>query len=188
MDAATRRVRFVDATGAGASVVHLQADGARSRVVAILAQHLRVLSFAVGDSGAASLDALTLELADALSQQAHESIGVIADATAADTALALAVARPELVRALALVAPSVPGGALAALKAPVLALFGTRQAPAQIGRKMREAIANCHVVFVYDADHDMANERPEAVASVLREFLIAGDRFLVTDKSGKLYP
>ena len=188
MDAATRRVRLVDAAGAGASVVHLQADGAPSRVVAILAQHFRVLSFAVDDPGAAASDALTHELADAISQHAHETVGVIAHATAADTALALAVARPERVRALALVAPPVPRSTLAELKVPVLALFGTRQVPAQIGRLMREAIANCHVVFVYDADHDMANERPEAVAAVLREFLIAGDRFLVSDKSGKLYP
>jgi hypothetical protein len=43
-------------------------------------------------------------------------------------------------------------------------------------------------LLVYDADHDMAQQRPEAVAAALREFMIAGDRFLVTNKSGKLYP
>ena len=43
-------------------------------------------------------------------------------------------------------------------------------------------------MFIYDADDDMAEQRPEAVAAVLQEFLTAGDRFIVTGKSGKLYP
>jgi hypothetical protein len=53
---------------------------------------------------------------------------------------------------------------------------------------MREVISGCHVMFVYDTDHDMANQRPEAVEAILREFLTAGDRFLVTSKSSKIYP
>jgi hypothetical protein len=53
---------------------------------------------------------------------------------------------------------------------------------------MRDAIAGCHVMFVYDTDQDMANQRPEAVAAILREFVHAGDRFLVTSKSSKIYP
>jgi len=188
MDATTRRVQLLDSAGTGATVVHLQADGTPPRAVAILAQHLRVLSFVIGRSDAAPSDALTGEIVNAIGEHTQEGVGVIADATAADAALALASARPELVRALALVAPRAPRRAFAELQTPVLALFGTRQNATQMPRAMREAIANCNVVFVYDADQDMANGRPEAVAAVLREFLLAGDRFLVSGKSGKLYP
>jgi hypothetical protein len=115
-------------------------------------------------------------------------VGVVADAATADVALALIAARPELVRALALIAPPIPKSALADLKTPVLALFGTRAMSPQVGRQMREAIPNCHVMLVYDADGDMTNQRPEAVAAALRDFMLSGDRFLVTGKSGKLYP
>jgi pimeloyl-ACP methyl ester carboxylesterase len=188
MDAPTQRVRQLDAAGQGASVVLLQCDGAPSRTVPILTQHFRVLRYAVHEFSAAASAMITSELASAIGQHASEPVGMIAEAATAHAALAFALAHPELVRALALMAPPVPDGAVAEFKTPVIALFGTRQALPQIGRKMREAIATCHVMFVYDADDDMANQRPEAVAAALREFMIAGDRFLVTSKSGKLYP
>jgi pimeloyl-ACP methyl ester carboxylesterase len=117
-----------------------------------------------------------------------EPVGLIADAANAHAALQFAAARPDMVRALALIAPAVPDKLPGEFKTPVMALFGTRDAPAHIGRSMREVISGCHVMFVYDTDHDMANQRPEAVEAILREFLTAGDRFLVTSKSSKLYP
>jgi pimeloyl-ACP methyl ester carboxylesterase len=188
MDAAIKRVSLLDVAGAGSAVVVLQADAAPSRVAPILAQQFRVLRYTVGDGDAARIVPTSNELAAAIALQGPDPVGVIADAATAEVALALIAARPELVTALALLAPPIPDSALAALKPPVLALFGTRAMPPQVARRMREAIANCHVMLVYDADDDMANQRPEAVAAALREFMLAGDRFLVTGKSGKLYP
>jgi pimeloyl-ACP methyl ester carboxylesterase len=188
MDAAIKRVAQLDAAGSGATVVLLQADAAPSRVAPILAGIFRVLRYAVGDADGARIVPASNELAAVIASQGRDPVGMIADAATANVALALVAARPELVSALALLAPPIPDSALAALKTPVLALFGTRAIPPQVGRQMREAIANCHVMLVYDADHDMANQRPEAVAAALREFMLAGDSFLVTGKSGKLYP
>jgi pimeloyl-ACP methyl ester carboxylesterase len=186
MDAATKRVRELDAMGTGTTVVVLQGEDAPSRMVSILAQHFRVRRFVIGDLGTDRAGTIGTELADAIGY-GGESVGLIAHA-AADAALALVVARPELVRALALIAPRVPDKSFAEIKTPVIALFGTRGKDPQTGRRMREAIPGCNVLLVYDADHDMAQQRPEAVAAAVREFMIAGDRFLVTSKSGKLYP
>jgi pimeloyl-ACP methyl ester carboxylesterase len=188
MDAAIKRISLLDAAGTGATVVLLQADAAPLRVASILAQQFRVLRYTVGDGNAARTVPISNELAAAIASQGRDPVGLIADAATAEVALALVAARPELVSALALLAPPIPNSALAALKTPVLALFGTRAMLPQVARRMREAIANCHVMLVYDADDDMANQRPEAVAAALREFMLAGDRFLVTGKSGKLYP
>jgi pimeloyl-ACP methyl ester carboxylesterase len=188
MDAATNRISPLDAAGSGAPVVLLQADAAPSRIAPILAGQFHVLRYMVGADDAAHTAAASNELAAVLASQGGDPIAVVADAATADLALALVAARPELLRALALIAPQIPKAALAELKTPVLALFGTRAMPPQIGRHMREVMPNCHVMLVYDADDDMTNQRPEAVAAALRDFMLAGDRFLVTGKSGKLYP
>ena len=175
MDAAIKRLTQLDAFGAGATVVLLQADAAPSRIAPILADQFRVLRYRVSADETAHTGPAGSELAAAVASHASEPVGIVADAATADVALAL-------------IAPQIPNSALAELKTPVLALFGTLAMPPQIGRHMREAIPNCHVMLVYDADHDMTNQRPEAVAAALRDFMLAGDRFLVTGKSGKLYP
>jgi len=188
MDATIKRLTLLDTAGAGATVVLLQADAAPSRIAPILADQFRVLRYRVSADETAHTGPAGSELAAAVASHASEPVGIVADAATAEVALALIAARPELVRALALIAPQIPKSALAELKTPVLALFGTLAMPPQIGRHMREAIPNCHVMLVYDADRDMTNQRPEAVAAALRDFMLAGDRFLVTGKSGKLYP
>ena len=175
MDATIKRLTLLDTAGAGATVVLLQADAAPSRIAPILADQFRVLRYRVAADDTAHTGPAGSELAAAVASHASEPVGIVADAATADVALAL-------------IAPQIPKSALAELKTPVLALFGTLAMPPQIGRHMREAIPNCHVMLVYDADRDMTNQRPEAVAAVLRDFMLAGDRFLVTGKSGKLYP
>ena len=120
-------------------------------------------------------------------------IGIVAIGAGAPQALAHAAAKPETVNALALIAPPALDGGLAAKLAgvtiPVLALFGTREANARASSAVwRKALANCNVTFVYDAGADMANERPEAVAAALADFLRQRERYVVTDRSAKLYP
>ena len=183
MDAPTQQVTLTHSTGSGAPVAWWHANDKTPAAAALLAQQFRVLGFTIAHTTSIPADAI----ANAIGPHS-EPVGLIADAANADAALQFAAARPDLVRALALIAPAVPDKLPGEFKTPVMALFGTRDAPAHIGRSMREVISGCHVMFVYDTDHDMANQRPEAVEAILREFLTAGDRFLVTSKSSKLYP
>jgi pimeloyl-ACP methyl ester carboxylesterase len=124
---------------------------------------------------------------------AGEPIGLVADGASAAKALAHVVAKPETINALALIAPPVLEqklvDTLAAVTIPVLALFGTRDAKAQAsGAAYRKALSNCNVTFVYDTSGDMANERPEAVAAALGEFVRQRERYVVTDRDTKLFP
>jgi len=131
---------------------------------------------------------------------AGERFGVIAGSDTAAAALSLALDRPDAVSALILVGPRMieaDGRAaeealaarLAALKVPLLTIFGTKDkaAPPEAGRHYRERLASCNVVFVYDAGAAMADERPEAVAELAIDFLQRGDTFLVRQTSDLLY-
>jgi len=129
-----------------------------------------------------------------------ERFGLIAGSDAAAAALALALERPEAATALVLIGPRlIDGGGrvrdealvarLGGLKLPLLTIFGTKDqaAPPEAGRHYRERLANCNVVFVYDAGAAMADERPEAVAELAVDFLHRGDAFLVRQTSDLLY-
>jgi pimeloyl-ACP methyl ester carboxylesterase len=76
------------------------------------------------------------------------------------------------------------------LQMPVLALFGTedRVTPPEGAHLYREILPDCHIVMVYDAAHAIDGDRPEALASVVGDFLERGDRFLVSHKSGVIHP
>jgi len=75
------------------------------------------------------------------------------------------------------------------VKPVVLALFGTRSTADATGRRVyRQAIPKCHMMFVYDTDEHLAEQRPEAVAAALKDFMTTREGFLVTGKSGKIYP
>lgn len=78
---------------------------------------------------------------------------------------------------------------LVGLQMPVLALFGTldRVIPTECGRLYKEILPNCHIIMVYDAAHAVDADRPEAVASVIDDFLTRQDKFLVKNTSGLLY-
>lgn len=125
-----------------------------------------------------------------------EQFDVLAYGTvAADRALRVAVEQSERVRALVLAAAEPPTDRalaehIAALKAPVLALFGTRDAavPPETARKWRTLWPGCHIVFVYDAGSDIARDRPEAFVEVVLDFLAEPGAFLVNRSSGVRQP
>jgi pimeloyl-ACP methyl ester carboxylesterase len=79
---------------------------------------------------------------------------------------------------------------LAKLPHPVLALFGTadRVTPPEGAHLFREILPHCHIVLVYDAAHAIDADRPEALASVVGDFLARQDRFLVRETSGVIQP
>lgn len=81
-------------------------------------------------------------------------------------------------------------GRLPDLNVPTLVLFGTldRSIPPEMGRIYREHMPNCHLVLVYDAGHALDMDRPEAFASVVRDFLQRHEGFIVTAQSALINP
>ena len=76
------------------------------------------------------------------------------------------------------------------LTIPVLAVFGTRDGliPPEMGRIYKELIPDAHLVFVYDAGHAIAAERPEAFAEVIGDFLERNDAFVISRTRTVLLP
>jgi 2-hydroxy-6-oxonona-2,4-dienedioate hydrolase/4,5:9,10-diseco-3-hydroxy-5,9,17-trioxoandrosta-1(10),2-diene-4-oate hydrolase len=76
------------------------------------------------------------------------------------------------------------------IQLPVLAVFGTRDRmmPPEMGRLYKEFIPNAHLVFVYDAGHAIASERPEAFVEVVGDFLEREDAFVISREKSVLMP
>jgi pimeloyl-ACP methyl ester carboxylesterase len=76
------------------------------------------------------------------------------------------------------------------LAVPTLVLFGTedRLTPPELGRHSRERLPNCQFVIVYDAAHAIYDDRPEAFAAIVGEFLDHHEQFVVRRESALLYP
>jgi pimeloyl-ACP methyl ester carboxylesterase len=73
---------------------------------------------------------------------------------------------------------------------PTLVLFGTldRVIPPDMGRHYKELIPNCHLVFLYDAGHEMSTERPEAFAEVTADFLDRHEAFVINRTATVIHP
>lgn len=80
--------------------------------------------------------------------------------------------------------------AMRELQLPTLVLFGTedRLTPPELGRHYREILPNCHFMIVYDAAHAIYDDRPEAFAAIVADFLEHHEQFVVRRESGLLYP
>jgi pimeloyl-ACP methyl ester carboxylesterase len=79
---------------------------------------------------------------------------------------------------------------LSTLDVPTLVIIGTRDqlTPPDLGRIYREKMPRCQFVLLYDAAHEAAAERPEAFASLVSDFLIRGEAFIVNERSSLLHP
>lgn len=109
-----------------------------------------------------------------------------------DEALALALDAPDRIEALILEAPSAPLDAevLSELQVPTLVVYGTQDStvPPTTGRLFREKLPNCNFVLVYRAGHRVAEDRPEAFASLVADFVERRDAFIVSQKDALLHP
>lgn len=109
-----------------------------------------------------------------------------------DAALAAALDAPDKIDALILEAPSAPvdAQALAALQVPTLVVYGTQDSTVAptTGRVFREKLPNCNFVLVYKAGHQVAEDRPEAFASLVADFVERRDAFIVSQKDALLHP
>lgn len=79
---------------------------------------------------------------------------------------------------------------LRTLPVPTLVLFGTldRVIPPDMGRHYKELIPNCQLVFVYDAGHAIAAERPEAFTDVVGDFLERHEAFVIRRTETLIHP
>jgi pimeloyl-ACP methyl ester carboxylesterase len=79
---------------------------------------------------------------------------------------------------------------LRTLATPTLVLFGTldQVIPPAMGRLYKELIANCHLVFVYDAGHAISTERPEAFTEVVADFLERHEAFIISRTETVIHP
>lgn len=79
---------------------------------------------------------------------------------------------------------------LSGLTIPVLAVFGTRDTviPPEIGHLYKDLIPDAHLVFVYDAGHAIAAERPEAFVEVVADFLERDDAFVISRAKTVILP
>ena len=91
--------------------------------------------------------------------------------------------------------PAAPGNDDAAallpqLQCPTLAIFGQedRIVPPDTARLWRELAPNCNIGFVYDAGHAIGIDRPEALISVVSDFVRRRETFIVENRSGLINP
>jgi pimeloyl-ACP methyl ester carboxylesterase len=76
------------------------------------------------------------------------------------------------------------------LATPTLVLFGNldRAMPPEMGRHYKALLPNCHLVFVYDAGHEISTERPEAFAEVTEDFLERHEAFVISRSETVIHP
>lgn len=120
-----------------------------------------------------------------------ESFDVLAHGPAAVEALRLALDQPARAHAVVLAAAPPPEDSallerFALAKIPTLTLFGTRdrEVPPETGRRWRALLPGSHVVFLYDAGHELAADRPQAFADIVLDFLSDPAVFLVNRRDG----
>ena len=163
--------------GRGTPLVHLVEPGAVRLTPAHerLAQRFRVLVVEAAEAGA-------------LARTLDGAFNLLATGRACSAALALARDVPERVLALTLESPAVPGDETPAT--PTLVLLGTRDdsgTPAA-GRACAQRIPGAHLVFVYDAGHAIATDRPDAFAEVVADFFERHDAFVISRATTVIHP
>ena len=164
-----------------------------------LAQRWVVLEPSVDDLGPRAED----QVAAAVAPLASGPYGLIGVSSAASVAIRHALRSPGSVAALILVSPMAirPAGApvgatqelesqLPEIQCPTLAVFG--QADDTIDPVApsiyRSSIPNCNVAFVYDAGHDIAAERPQALLNLVADYLERRETFIVQNRTGAINP
>jgi pimeloyl-ACP methyl ester carboxylesterase len=182
-------VPYLDA-GEGPVLVHLRGatGGEQTPAHDLLAGERRVVAFDVPGAGEAPEVMLR-----AISDLGIDRFDLMATSLAARTAVGMAVAGPERVSALVLESPD--GGpelerALPLLQVPVLAVFGTRDMvlPPEAGRRCKQLLPGCQLLYVYDAGHSVATDRPEAFTEAVADFLAHQDQYVVSRRTGMLFP
>ncbi len=143
------------------------------------------------------------QVAAAIAPLASGSYGLIGVSSAASVAIRHALQSPQSISALILVSPMAirPAGApvgathelesqLHEIQCPTLAVFGQadRTIDPVAPSIYRSLIPNCNVAFVYDAGHDIAAERPQALLNLVADYLERRETFIVQNRAGAINP
>jgi len=189
VDTAEARLRYLE-TGQGPALVHLQPAGqwGLTRAHDLLCQRFRVLAIEVSPDATASAVAL------ALTKLGIGSFDLLGSSRAGEVAVQLALLAPERVQALVLESPARPDRARAAdgptvrLAIPTLVTIGTRDGAGEMTRAFADQIADAHRVFVYDAGSAIGEDRPEAFAEVVIDFLERHEAFVISRADTVIHP
>jgi pimeloyl-ACP methyl ester carboxylesterase len=179
-------------SGSGKTVIVLQ--GSRENaLVDQLSHQFRVVVLEV--HAARDLASVTEAFAETVEQHSIRQFCLVAESDLAPAAIAQAIEAGDALEALILIAPramDMNGAAkdlpLEEIKAPTLVLFGTRDeliAP-ESGRIYARRIPNCFHTLVYDAGHDIASDRPQALHGLVRDFLEHREKFVFPHESSVL--
>ena len=81
-------------------------------------------------------------------------------------------------------------GLLPNLICATLAVFGQedRLVSREAGQVWKEQVPNCNVCYVYDAGHAIAVERPGALTSVVLDFVVRRETFVVENRNSFINP
>jgi pimeloyl-ACP methyl ester carboxylesterase len=179
---------------AAEAVLWLGESDSAAALKRLVAQDCRLVA-----SAAEAAAPLARAMDEALASLGAERLSLVAASDRAAAALLLALERPGQIASIVLLAPKIfdasgraisePAARFNAIEAPILALFGTKDAaaPPEAARHYRQRNPRCHLVFVYDAGNAMGEERPEAVAELVLDFVTRHDRFVVRQHADMLY-
>jgi pimeloyl-ACP methyl ester carboxylesterase len=97
---------------------------------------------------------------------------------------------PMMARLMAPARDAALEAAMSGLQVPVLVIFGTedRLIPPELGRTYKQLLSNCQLLYVYDAGHATAADRPEAFAEAVADFLERHEQYVVSQRSSVLFP
>ena len=125
---------------------------------------------------------------------------VIGSSATAAVALWQAIDAPDHIGGLVLISPTVllPDasaesallGRLEEVRAATFVLFGTNDTaiPPEAGRLYAERLSDCYYALTYDAGHDIAGERPEALSEAVSDFVERRGTFIVERNNTALNP
>jgi pimeloyl-ACP methyl ester carboxylesterase len=180
------RVHCLEA-GVGVPTIWLQEQPAVSSAHELLSEHFRILAVPAG--APAEVDPL-------LGALGSDQLNLIGTGAGAENALRLALSTPERVSALVLESPQLllsgdnPSleEAISHLEVPTLAIFGSRDPniPPDHGARYRALMPDCYYVLVYKAGATVAEDRPNAFAGLVADFLTRREAFVVSNQSEKL--
>jgi pimeloyl-ACP methyl ester carboxylesterase len=171
------------------------------RAHALMAEENHLVALAIPPRQAPSIQARAAAVNKALAEIGVERFGLLAHGADAELALWMAIDNSERIDALVLMAPIAPLSDVTAqesdlesrmrqLSIPVLALFGTcdKVVPIEMARLYYRLLPKCFTTMVYNATHAIYSDRPEAVASIVNEFLKHREGFVVNRESGLINP
>ena len=191
VEAGGARLRYLEA-GQGSALIHLQPPGEwrLTRADDLLCQRFRVMAMEVSPDVTANTVAL------ALTALGIERLDLLGSSRAAETAVGLALLAPDRVQSLVLESPSRPDptlgdgddGQAAPLAVPTLVTIGTRDSAAEAARAFANGIADAHLVFVYDAGPAIGEDRAEAFAEVVADFLERREAFVISRADTVIHP